>query len=83
MSSALEDSKPWTLNKDVPFSVNSLTSQLRIHWVPIDINRSKVIWRAKIPKKVKFFPWIFVKEKINTGDIIQIRNQKPRLQLNG
>ena len=64
------DSFVWSLHKTGSFTVNSTYSYLISNGLKV----SQVVWRLKIPLKIKIFIWFFKRGVILTKDNLAKRN---------
>ena len=67
-----EDKRAWTLEKSGTFSTKSYIISLMDDSTPIFVP-SNLIWKAKVPSKVKMMVRAVAQWKINTNDVIQKR----------
>ena len=67
------DSRGWSLSSTRVFTIKFFFLALSMPPTPLLFHTAKFIWSSKVPSKVKAFAWLVAHRKVNTNDLLQLR----------
>ena len=81
LSSSASNARSWSLSSSGLFTTKSFF--IALFQLPdfSPLFPSKFVWNSQVPFKVKSFVWLVAHKKVNTNDLLQLRNHTKLLVL--